>query len=219
MSDNEDTQDIDDEIDETIKIPLDDEELDDIEFVPVDEDGIELKDGDVCDSKMETQLNESRDEYLRLYAEFENYKKRAAKDKEQVSKYANESILLDILPTLDHLEIALKHARDNAEDDAPKDGLAEGVEMTLRELIRTLDRYGLSVIEAEGKEFDPEFHHAVSQAERDDMDEGMVVEELRRGYVYNGKVVRATMVAVSKKPTLAEDNTDDDDDSADEGAE
>jgi len=147
------------------------------------------------------QLRELNDKYLRLYAEFDNYKKRVAKDREELVKYANESIIYELLPSLDHLEIALKHAND----DTSK-GIVEGVEMTLRELYRTLEKFGLKRIEAEGHPFNPEYHHAVSRVERDDMDENMVVEDMRQGFIYGDKVLRASMVSVSVKPAAeAED--------------
>lgn len=144
----------------------------------------------------EEELRELNDKYLRLYAEFDNYKKRTARDKEDLAKFANESILLEILPSIDHLEIALSHAGGE-----PSRSLAEGVEMTLRELLRTLEKFGLKRIEAQGKPFDPEYHHAMSRVERDDVQEGMVVEELRKGYMYNDKVLRASLVAVSQRPS------------------
>jgi molecular chaperone GrpE len=142
------------------------------------------------------ELKEAEDRYLRLYAEFDNYKKRVAKDKEELARYANEALLYELLPSVDHLEIALGHA-----EGEPSRALAEGVEMTLRELLRTLEKFGLKPIEALGKPFNPEYHHAMSSVERDDVREGMVVEELRRGYILNGKVLRASLVAVSKRPS------------------
>jgi molecular chaperone GrpE len=147
-------------------------------------------------------LAELNDRYLRLYAEFENYRKRVAKDKEEMLKYAHESMLYELLPSLDHLEIALKHV-----DNDTSRGIVEGVEMTLRELYRTLEKFGLKPIEAEGRPFDPEFHHAVSQVETDDMQEKMVVEEFRKGYVYQDKVLRASMVSVSRKPAVRAEET------------
>jgi len=149
---------------------------------------------------VEQDAGRLKEDYLRLYAEFENYRKRVVKDKEEMARFANEAIIMDLLPSLDNLEIALKHARESEGTDSSKDGLVQGVDMTLRELLRTLEKFGIKQIEAEGKSFDPEFHHAVTQAQRDDMDEGMVVEDLRKGYIYNGKVIRAAMVSVSKLP-------------------
>ncbi|MEW6068568.1 MAG: nucleotide exchange factor GrpE [Nitrospirota bacterium] len=145
--------------------------------------------------RLNTELQEANDKYLRLYAEFENYKKRVNKDKEELVRYANESLLYDLLPVIDNLEMALKHSSDNISD-----GLVQGVEITLKELIKTLEKFGLSVIEANGKPFDPAVHHAMMQAERDDIEEKIVVEELRKGYMLKDKVLRPSLVAVSKKP-------------------
>lgn len=144
------------------------------------------------------------EKYLRLYAEFENYKKRTARDKEELLKYANESLIYDLLPSLDNLETALMHAGD---DDATR-GIVEGVQMTLRELYRTLEKFGLKQIEAEGMPFDPEFHHAISQVERDDIEEKMVVEKFRSGFMYGDKVLRAALVSVSQKPSAKEHETE-----------
>jgi molecular chaperone GrpE len=144
---------------------------------------------------LEREVSELNDKYLRLYAEFENYRKRVARDKEELVRYANESLIYDLLPSLDTMEIALQHAEAGG-----KDGLLEGVKNTLRELYRTLEKFGLSPIEARGKAFDPEYHHAMSREERGDMDENMVVEEFRKGFVYGDKVLRASLVSVSTKP-------------------
>lgn len=150
----------------------------------------------------EEELHDLNDKYLRLYAEFDNYKKRVAKDKEGLVKYANESLIYDLLPSIDHLDIALKHSGE----DAPQ-ALREGVEITLREMLRTLEKFGLKSIESMGRPFDPEFHHAMTQVEKDDVEDNTVVEEYRRGYIYNDKVLRASLVSVSKRPKRAEDET------------
>jgi molecular chaperone GrpE len=142
------------------------------------------------------RLKEINDRYLRLYAEFENYKKRVNKDKEELIKYGNERLLYEILPFLDHLEMALKHATNEVSS-----GLVQGVEITLKELKKTLEKFGLTEIEAEGRPFDPMIHHAMSQVERDDVDEQLVVEEFRKGYMLKDKVLRPSLVAVSKKPS------------------
>lgn len=144
----------------------------------------------------EERLGELNEKYVRLYAEFENYKKKSAKDKEELARYVREELVYDLMPSLDHLEIALQHAIEQ-ENSA---GLKEGVEMTLRELYRTLEKYGLKPIEALGQPFDPEYHHAISQVERDDVQEGTVVEVFRKGYMLGDKVLRAAMVSVSRRP-------------------
>lgn len=140
------------------------------------------------------ELQEANQKYLRLYAEFENYKKRVARDKEELVKYGNESLLFELLPAIDNLEMALKHASNDVAS-----GLVQGVEITHRELLKTLEKFGLRPIEAEGKPFDPAVHHAMSQVEKNDVKEKTVVEEFRKGYMLKDKVLRPSLVSVSKK--------------------
>lgn len=146
---------------------------------------------------IQADLEETKNKYLRLYAEFENYKKKVQKDKEELIKYANESMVYELLPVIDNLEMALKHAGDNCTEATT--ALAQGVENTLRELNRTLEKFGVAAIEAVNKPFDPAYHHAMSQVARSDMESNTVVEEFRKGYLYKEKVLRPSLVAVSKK--------------------
>lgn len=143
---------------------------------------------------MHTELEEIKDKYLRLYAEFENYKKKVQKDREETIRYSNESLIYDILPALDNLEMALRHSGDKNSES-----LIKGVENTLREMSRILEKFGLSAIEAIGKPFDPAYHHAMSQVEVDDIRDNTVAEEFRKGYLFNEKILRPSLVAVSKK--------------------
>lgn len=143
---------------------------------------------------IEEKAREINEKYLRLYADFENYKKKVQKDKEELIKYSNESIIYELLPVIDSLEMALVHAEKG--DDFRS--LAQGVENTLRELKRTLEKFGLTVIEAQGKPFDPSYHHAMSQVERQDVENNIVIEEFRKGYIYKEKVLRPSLVIVSK---------------------
>jgi len=145
------------------------------------------------------EFQEINAKYLRLYAEFDNYKKRVSKDKEELIRYGNESLLYEILPFIDHLEMALKHASNEVSS-----GLVQGVEITLRDLRKTLEKFGLTAIEADGKPFDPVVHHAMSQVERNDTEDNTVVEEFRRGYMLRDKVLRPALVAVSKKTVKSE---------------
>ncbi len=139
-------------------------------------------------------IEELNNKYMRLYAEFDNYKKRVNKDKEELIKYGNESLIYELLPVIDSLELALKHAQEESQA-----GIVQGVEMTLKELQRTLEKFGVSRIGAAGKKFDPSIHHAMIQVEREDLDEKMVAEEMRTGYLYRDKVLRPSLVAVSIK--------------------
>ena len=144
---------------------------------------------------LKKSLSDLNDKYLRLYAEFENYKKFAARQREDQLKYANETLLKELLTVMDHLELALQHSSD----DKVSDPLAKGVEMTLRELKTLMERCGLVSIDAIGKAFDPNIHHAMSQIEDDRVDENTVVEEFRKGYMLKDRLLRATLVGVSKK--------------------
>jgi molecular chaperone GrpE len=164
------------------------------EATETDSGGINSADQEALQEDIMAELQEMNSKYLRLYAEFENYKKRVVKDKEELIKFGNEGLLYDLLPVMDNLEMALKHATNDVSS-----GLVQGVEITLKEMRKTLEKYGLSPIETEGKPFDPAVHHAMTQVEQDDVGENMVVEEYRKGYMLKDKVLRASLVAVSKK--------------------
>ncbi|HSW64701.1 MAG TPA: nucleotide exchange factor GrpE [Dissulfurispiraceae bacterium] len=144
------------------------------------------------------ELADANEKYLRLYADFENFRKKVAKDKEELVKYANESLVFELLTVIDNLEMALKHAREKANAETV-DSLVTGVDNTLRGLSRMLGKFGLDAIDAAGQAFDPAYHHAMSQVERDDLENGMVVEEFRKGYQFKDKVLRPSLVSVSKK--------------------
>lgn len=156
---------------------------------------IEDKTAEAVDA-IQAELADAKDKYLRLYAEFENYKKKVQRDREELIKYSNESLIYELLPALDNLEMALKHSAE-----ANSDSLVKGVENTFRELARILEKFGLKSIDALGKPFDPAYHHAMSQVERDDVENNTIIEEFRKGYIYNEKVLRPSLVAVSKKTT------------------
>ena len=134
------------------------------------------------------------DRLLRLHAEFENYKKRMVRERSEFVKFANEALILEFLPVLDSLERALATARSAAEAQA----VAEGLEIILRLFQTTLDKVGVKVIEALDREFDPNLHQAVAQVESPDGRDNIVVEEVRKGYLLEGRLLRPSMVKVSK---------------------
>ena len=148
----------------------------------------------------EEGIQDLNDKYLRLYAEFETYKRRVNKDKEELIKYGNEGLLNELLPIIDSLELALKHASDDVSE-----GIVQGVEITLKELNKTLEKFGLKPIEADGRPFDPSVHHAMTQVVRDDVEDNTVVEEFRKGYMLKEKVIRPSLVAVSKKSGMSQE--------------
>jgi molecular chaperone GrpE len=160
------------------------------EATPVDEIPVDEKE------LLTTEIKAVNDKYLRLYAEFENFKKKVQKEKEELVKYANEKFILELLPVIDSLEMALGHAKN-----AKNGGIVQGVENTLKEFLRILNKFGLTPIEAMGKPFDPSVHHAMSVLERRDVEENSVIEVFRKGYMFRDKVIRAPLVGVSKKPS------------------
>jgi molecular chaperone GrpE len=148
-------------------------------------------------------LDDANDKYVRLYADFVNYKKIADRNKEELLKYANEEIITDILTVIDHLELALHHSSEGETSSS----LAEGVNLTLKELKNVLEKHGLVTIDALGKSFDPVVHHAMSQVESEDTEENTIVKEFRKGYMLKERVLRAAMVGVSAKPAHDDENS------------
>ncbi len=146
---------------------------------------------------LRAELDELKEKHLRLYAEFDNYKKKVQKDKEELLMYGNESLIYELLQVIDTLEIAITHSSDFKSE--ANQSLIKGVENTLREFKRILEKSGLKQIEAVGKQFDPAFHHAMSQVEAPDFEDNFVVEEFRKGYILNNKILRPSLVSVSKK--------------------
>ena len=134
------------------------------------------------------------DRLLRLHAEFENYRKRMVRERSEFVKFANEALILEFLPVLDSLERALATARSAAEAQA----VAEGLEIILRLFQTTLEKVGVKVIEALEREFDPNLHQAVAQVESPDGRDNIVMEEVRKGYLLEGRLLRPSMVKVSK---------------------
>lgn len=135
------------------------------------------------------QAEQMKDLAQRTQAEFMNYKKRTAKEMQDITVFANEKIMSDLITVLDNFERAMSIEENN------DDPLYKGVELIQKQLIDTLKKYGLQDIEAKDQPFDPNFHHAVMQEEADTP--GMVLEVLQKGYKLKDKVLRAAMVKVS----------------------
>jgi molecular chaperone GrpE len=142
----------------------------------------------------ESKAQENYDLYLRTYAEMENIKKRGIREKEELAKFANETLIKEILPIIDNLEKALSHVQS----DHNSSGLVEGIELTLNNLLATLEKAGIQEVEALGKPFDPNFHEAISQQAHDTVPPNHVILELQKGYLLNGRLIRPSMVVISK---------------------
>jgi len=137
-----------------------------------------------------------QEKYLRLAAEFENYKKLAQKQKQEYSQFANESLLKELLPVVDNLERALKCVQDGH----AADGLIQGVELTLKQFTETLAKFGVKPIVSLGASFDPTRHQAVAQQESPTVAQNTVIEEYQKGYQLHDRILRAAMVVVAAGP-------------------
>lgn len=150
--------------------------------------GSEEKEETCEEAKEDEDLNTK---YLRLMADFQNYKKRTEKQKSEIHAYANEKIVLKLIEVMDNFERAL--GADASEGDSFK----EGIEMIFKQLSDVLTDAGVKEIEAERTVFDPNFHNAVMMEDTDKVESGMVSEVLQKGYTLNGKVIRPAMVKVA----------------------
>ena len=149
-------------------------------------------------SAADARAEENYDRLLRVTAEFENYKKRMEREMNDFRKFANESLIKDILPIVDNLERALEIPYGNKE--SAFNDMREGVQMTLKGLLESLEKFGVISIDSLDKPFDPNFHQAVMQEESEGHPENTVSKELQKGYVMSDRLLRPAMVVVSKKP-------------------
>ena len=140
------------------------------------------------------EANDHFDKWLRLRAEFENYKKRMQKEKADAMKFGNESLLKALLPILDNLSRAVDHGKENSEIGP----LVEGVEMIRKDLLNTLERFGVKPIASAGEIFDPEKHEAIAQEETEG-EPNRVVTEVQAGYSYHDRLLRPAKVVVSRE--------------------
>lgn len=143
--------------------------------------------------KLEEELKQSEDKYLRLYAEFENFKRRKNKEIETNNVYKSQKVITEILPSLDNLERALQVESDNEEIKS----LLKGVEMVYEGLLNVLKTEGVELIETENAQFDPNYHHAVMQEEDSEKESGAILDTFQKGYKLKDRVIRPAMVKVN----------------------
>jgi molecular chaperone GrpE len=149
--------------------------------------------------KLEEKEKEAKEHYdrlLRMAADFENYKKRAVREKEEWTKFANEDLIKGILPFIDNLERAVNHSEKTEDFQS----LVEGIRLTVQQLLQTLGKFGVSPIESLGKPFNPAVHQAMLVVETDQHEPNQVVEEFQKGYLLNDRLLRPATVSVSKLP-------------------
>jgi len=143
---------------------------------------------------------EWQDRLLRKAAEFENYRKRVGKDKADAEAYAQSKILLEFLPVVDACARALKYFGMNPERSDHLQQYRDGVELLYRQLIDAIHRAGAVAIESEGKPFDPYLHEAVSREENSEFQEGIIIREVLKGYMFKEKLLRPAQVIVAACP-------------------
>ena len=146
-------------------------------------------------NEVKEQLATEKDRVLRLSAEFENYKKRKQRESDEFKKFANETIFRQLLTVVDNLERAISSTPKNSNED----GLAEGVKLTHKEIIKLFETFNVKPVEAENQLFDPNFHQAVTQEETDEFPENTVSKVLQKGYLLHDRLIRPAMVVVSKR--------------------
>lgn len=140
-----------------------------------------------------------QEQYLRTLADMENLRKRTQREKEDLAKFANENILREILPVIDNLERAVEHA----EQSESKDGLFEGVQLTLTQFSQLLEKFGVEPVDAVGQPFDPAYHQAMGQVESAEHPPNTVVQQMQKGYQLNNRLLRPAFVMLSKAPVAA----------------
>lgn len=164
------------------------------------------EESDAAGSDAEAQIAELKDLLLRKAAEFDNYRKRTERERSEFAGFAVAGLLEDILPVLDNFERALEAECRNGEE------YKTGVKMILEQLRAVLKRHGLEPIEALGRQFDPNVHEAMLQEPATGYEEGAVINELQRGYMLKGRVLRPARVKVAAAPEADDDNTEGDED-------
>lgn len=144
----------------------------------------------------EEEIKSLNDVLLRSQAEFENYKKRITKEKSDLLKYANEELAKEMLRTVDNLEMAINHTKEADQADS----ITEGIEIILKHLLQSLERFGVSGFTAVGEKFDPNRHEAVIQVESAEHEPNTVIAESQKGYFLRDRLLRPSLVTVTKMP-------------------
>ncbi len=145
---------------------------------------------------LRAELEEKEQKYVRMAADFDNFRKRTLKDREEAHKYGHQNLVKDLLPSVDNLERAIAHAEKSEEGDVG--GLLEGVELVARELVAALEKHGVTPVDPQGEPFDPALHEAMAQAPDASVPPNTVTEVFQRGYVLRTRLLRPARVVVSK---------------------
>lgn len=154
----------------------------------------ELEKANAKIKELEEKIDEYENRYVRLRADFDNFRRRVDLDKQASEKYRAQHLITNLLPAIDNFERALQMA---SEDEQTKQ-LLQGMEMVYRNILEALKKEGVEPIEALGKEFDPHYHQAIMQAQEEDVESNIIVEEFQKGYILKDRVIRPSMVKVNQ---------------------
>jgi molecular chaperone GrpE len=154
----------------------------------------------------EKEQNETHDRLLRVTADFENYKKRMSREMEDFRKYANQSLLKEVLSVVDHIELAIQAAHSASGADP---SMVEGLNLTLKELLRILEKFNVKPIDAAGQPFNPQLHEAILREACNGLPENTVVREMQKGYIINNRLLRPALVVVASPGSAEQDSTPD----------
>lgn len=154
--------------------------------------------------ELKRKYDDIYDRFVRLAADFDNYKKRLTKEKTDVQNYGNEELVKSLLNVLDNLERAINHSRNTEQSK----GLLDGVQLVYDQFINCLEKFNVKVVESgEGVEFNPKYHEAIERVESDKYESGIIISEMVKGYTLRDRLIRPSMVSVSKGKTQKEDET------------
>jgi molecular chaperone GrpE len=160
------------------------------------------------------ELEEAGDRFMRLQAEFENFRRRSLKERQESLQYGHQNLVKDLLASVDNLERALAHSQEDASADM--ESVVQGVELVKRELLGALGKHGVKVIEPLGEAFDPAFHEAMGQLPDASVEPNSVLEVLQKGYMINDRMLRPARVLLAREPGENEEPVAPDDDGADD---
>ncbi|WP_028561681.1 nucleotide exchange factor GrpE [Paenibacillus pinihumi] len=144
-------------------------------------------------AELQKQADDNQQRLLRVQADYDNFRRRTQKEKEELAQYASMKLVTELLPVIDNFERAISAAKDSED----KDSFIKGVDMIFRQFDQVLQQEGLKPMDTVGQPFNPDFHQAIMQVESEEYEEGIVVEEVQRGYILKEKVLRPAMVKVS----------------------
>lgn len=144
-------------------------------------------------ARLKTEVEETQQRFVRAQADFDNFRRRTQKEKEELAKYASMKLVTELVPVIDNFERAMATVPEGTESES----FSKGIQMIFRQLETVLNNEGLTAMDTVGQPFNPEFHQAIMQVETDEYEEGTVVEEVQKGYMLKDKVLRPAMVKVS----------------------